>query len=409
MKNKTAPTGYDVEFHGNRTQYAQKSFKKNFDKGIIGPEDEDIIKEFVNDVRAYKNISVVRQNKLTSHLINWRRYIGPFKENTIRDLVAGINLLKDARSERTGQKFKKNTYRDYISILKQFYFWLTEKGYTEITEREIKKIKSLPKDRSTKKPTSFFSPKEISDFIDACLTVKDKAMFLMMYEAGLRPGEIASLTWDKVTIDKSGVVLNIEFKTNKPRYIRIVMVKSYLSQWKDLYPYVPSGNNLVFLNRLNKPYIHNTMSMQFRKILARADISKHVTLYAFRHSRITHLVREGLNESVIKLMMWGDVNAEEFKTYVHLTGQDIDNIYISHYGIEVPAELKEPGLVPVECLQCHFIASSTSKYCPECGYPLDPDLLNDYLAKKDVIAQDGDILEAKVQEMVKKILKKEVH
>jgi len=44
--------------------------------------------------------------------------------------------------------------------------------------------------------------------------------------------------------------------------------------------------------------------MQLKRLAKRAGIERHITPHIFRHSRITHLIKENVSESVIKLMMW---------------------------------------------------------------------------------------------------------
>ena len=58
------------------------------------------------------------------------------------------------------------------------------------------------------------------------------------------------------------------------------------------------------------------------------------------------------------------------KTYLHLTGQDVDNEMLRLYGIDVPEKKKERGLKPHQCLHCSTINPPTSNYCSTCGHPL---------------------------------------
>jgi site-specific recombinase XerD len=48
---------------------------------------------------------------------------------------------------------------------------------------------------------------------------------------------------------------------------------------------------------------YQSMRKQIERLAVRAGISHPITPHTFRHSRITHLIQEGVNESVIKLMM----------------------------------------------------------------------------------------------------------
>ncbi len=41
-------------------------------------------------------------------------------------------------------------------------------------------------------------------------------------------------------------------------------------------------------------------------------IAKKIAPHIFRHSRVTHLINQGMKESVIKLMMWGNLITDTF-------------------------------------------------------------------------------------------------
>ena len=53
-------------------------------------------------------------------------------------------------------------------------------------------------------------------------------MFLIMYEGGLRVGEIGQMKWGDIKIYGTGLVINVTFKAGKPRYIRLVMSHTLL-------------------------------------------------------------------------------------------------------------------------------------------------------------------------------------
>ena len=71
--------------------------------------------------------------------------------------------------------------------------------------------------------------------------------------------------------------------------------------------------------------------------------------------------------SVIKLMMWGNLNTDMFATYAHLTGQDIDKEVLGQYGIIQQEETEERHLEPVQCPGCKTINAPCANYCSTCG------------------------------------------
>ena len=72
----------------------------------------------------------------------------------------------------------------------------------------------------------------------------------------------------------------------------------------------------------------------------KAGVEKRVTPHLFRKSRITSLIKQNYQESVIKQAMWGNLGTNMFKTYVVLSEQDIDAEFREKMGLE-KKEIKE--------------------------------------------------------------------
>jgi uncharacterized paraquat-inducible protein A len=129
----------------------------------------------------------------------------------------------------------------------------------------------------------------------------------------------------------------------------------------------------VFLTRNGQQIQYNNVLKKFRAVAVKAGVEKPVTPHIFRHSRITHLIQQGYSESVIKLMMWGNVTTSMFRTYAHLGNRDIDKEIALHQGILMPDRRDESVMKPRQCPRCHDINSPTAVYCEKCGLPLTPD------------------------------------
>jgi len=259
-------------------------------------------------------------------------------------------------------------------ILKQFYLWLIENGYSQIPEKKLRSLKPPKPEVMTKVASDLLTADEITAMVHACIRSCDRAVIMMLYEGGFRIGEIGMMKWGDLIFDKWGVIVNVNFKTNKPRYIRLVMAREYLAKWKNDYPFRPITNDMpVFLTDHYNALTHGSISLQLKRIARRAGIQKHITPHIFRHSRITHMIKEGVSESVIKLMMWGSLTTDMFQTYAHLTGKDIDSEILRTYGInenETGEALQEKRLEPVQCPHCRHINAPISGFCNLCGRSL---------------------------------------
>jgi integrase/recombinase XerD len=358
-------------FSAIRAEYANNSLSSALEADILTKQDADLIREFISERRSVANISLGRTNKVTYTLVSWRRFVGPFRELGIADVYAGIEAIKTGKSQR-GKPFKQNTISDHVIILKQFLLWMIEEEYSNLPEKKIRRIKNPKKEMVTKKATDLLTPDEINRIVRASDRSIDRAMLLLLYEGGFRIGEIATLTWGDLQFVAGGVSVGVLFKTQYYRHIRVVLCTEYLKVWKADYPGEPTNDALVFVNEKREPFTHATLSKRIKRVTKKAGINKHITAHIFRHSRITHLIKEGMRESAIKKMMWGQPDTTMWKTYVHLTGQDIDAEVSRLYGITKAEEKEEEGVKPRQCPHCSEINPPGVPTCYTCGEPLDP-------------------------------------
>ncbi len=352
-------------FSSVKKGYANTIIDRYVSTERITPEDAGLISEFLAERRAAGGISNGRVNKLTFTLVTWRRFIPPFSTLTIGTVYMGIDAIKNAKTPH-GRPYKQNTLFDHVSILKQFLLWMIENEYSNLPEKKVKAIKSPRKDTITKTASQLLTPEEVKVLVKASRSSRDRAMIMTLYEGGFRPGEVCQLKWRDMKSDPNGIAVNVNFKTGITRYIRLVMAKKYISEWRADYPLPVTPESFVFLNEKRCPLTWNAMAVQINRIAKRAGMTKHLTPHLFRHSRITHLLREGASESVVKMMMWGSLNTDMLMTYAHLTGGDVDAEISRLYGLDTKSGQKSARLEPRICPSCNLINPPGEDYCRGC-------------------------------------------
>lgn len=352
-------------FSSVKKGYANTIIDRYVSTERITPDDAGLISEFLAERRAAGGISNGRVDKLTFTLVTWRRFIPPYSTLTIGTVYMGIDAIKNAKTPQ-GRPYKQNTLFDHVSILKQFLLWMIENEYSNLPEKKVKAIKSPRKDTITKTASQLLTPEEVKVLVKASRSSRDRAMIMTLYEGGFRPGEVCQLKWRDLKSDPNGIAVNVNFKTGITRYIRLVMAKKYISEWRADYPLPVTPESFVFLNEKRRPLTWNAMAVQINRIAKRAGMTKHLTPHLFRHSRITHLLREGASESVVKMMMWGSLNTDMLMTYAHLTGGDVDAEISRLYGLDTKTGQKSARLEPRICPSCNLINPPGEDYCRGC-------------------------------------------
>ena len=363
--------------------------KKAASDGKITARDAELITEFINDLTT--KISPVHEYRLTIVLILNREFFPEYETITTVDVQRGIKNILTAEDLNGNPRFKKNYLVDRIRLAKRFFLWMIKNGHGEnLNKEKIMDIVPPKADLMTKKATDLLTKEEVEAMISAAGTSRDRAIIATLYEAGLRSRELGDLIWSDLKFTSWNVVVNTAGKTGKPRYIPLVMARPYLAQWKNDYPGEIDPNRNVFVNLICKnengtmkhlPITYVNLCYIIKTTAKKSGIQKKITPHLFRHSRITHLIQDGVQETFIKKMMWGNMTTNMFQTYAHIVNDDLDKCVAELNGISIDDEAetkkKKKCLHPVQCPICGTVNTSTAKFCCECSAPLKEDVKTD--------------------------------
>lgn len=347
-----------------------RALESGIAKGIITEKDRSLISEYIHERKVTANLSKVRCNKISGCLINFRRFMSvEYHACTISDIFSGLDKLQVGLSVK-GKPLSDNTKKDYIIITKPFLLWLIDNEYNLLPVKKIKLIKAPKVDLMTTSPDEILTVEEIENMIGEAMNSRDRALISLIYESGARVAEVGRLRWKDLIFDEDGLRLYIDDKkTKKHRYVRISIYTQYIATWKQDTPR-NSPNDPVFID-LNKFVIirYDAIVRVLQRLGKRAGITKKVNPHIFRHSRITHMIQQNYQESIVKKSMWNNINTYMFAVYVSLSENDIDSEFLSKSGVKSKRK-KESSVKPIPCGQCHYTNAPKSKFCAKCGYPL---------------------------------------
>ena len=394
-------------FHAYREGIIGERIKKSLDEGEITPRDAEIINEYIAEI-GMKRGQLPTKNHLYTLLIVAGIRSKPFVEWTYKDFPIVINEIKNGKKRgnpdikrNNGDGYSQNTQRDLIATLKKFFLWMNREGYTSIEKSRIEAITPPPKDSMTKTAAMLLTEAEVEQFIKACRTSRDRALFSVLYDGGFRIKELAVLNWSQVKFDENGAIVNVDDKTGKPRRVRIIWSVPYLATWRRDHEDGDNPDALVFTTWRGgdpRPLTYQNCNNLARSIARKAGISRNISLHLFRHSRITDLMKKGLSESNLKRMMWGNERTGMLATYGHLTDSDTDNALLALSGVR-KAMVQESINVPVICVRCNHINPGKTRFCGGCGMELSPEAADEKRKLEEYI-------ERRVKEQIDEIMQK---
>ncbi|OPY36753.1 MAG: putative tyrosine recombinase XerC-like protein [Methanoregula sp. PtaU1.Bin051] len=370
-------------FHTTDTkyrEYAIGALQRAMNSKKITADDADLIREFTTEIKATsKKISPARIFKIVVTLISLREFFPhPFRQSTLKDIFSVRDKLESAQKPDGTPRYKQNTIADFIRFEKRFFLWMVESGYSSVPTEKLEEIRPPAYRYDSKTADDIFTKEQIHAMLTACQNSRDRAIIAVLYDGALRVGELGTLRWNQVKFTDVDAVLTIQFKTEKTRTIPLFMAREYLAQWKNDYPGTPEGDNFVFLtsgggrNRKGRHQLQYAgVLKRVRKIAARAGIEKKIVPHLFRHSRITHLITDGAQESTIKLLAWGHLTTNMIDLcYGHITPSDVRDEMARLAGVTINAKPRTKALDPRQCPQCGMINGPTLNWCAACGFEL---------------------------------------
>ena len=276
----------------------------------------------------------------------------------IENLVLQINSSNKAEISKAKLKI----------TLKRFYKWLYDSNsYPEI----VSWIKA-GNVKNTKKASDLLTEDEVKQLIAACLNSRDRALIALLYDSGMRVGELLGLRIKDLQIGKDISFVNVDGKTGVRR-IPIGFSLPYLTNYIGEMRQKAKENDYLFVKFDHFRVTENALDYDdIRKILhdlkERTGIQKRLHPHLFRHSRATELASK-LTESQMRLFFGWTAGSTMTATYVHLSDRDLLSAMKQINGI---AEVKPepPKLKVVVCPRCHEQNEVTAHYCRRCGYDL---------------------------------------
>jgi len=334
-------------------------------------EDAGLLTEFIDTRKTKRGTKVtpIRRTKLAQTLISVKQFLKcQWTDATIKDLSKAVDAINES-------KYTQNTRNDHVVILKTFYRWLIRKKQTTITLEQLSDeddgIRAPGVNTETAEAKDLITRDELATIIQGCKNLRDKAIVATLYESAARISELSRMKWGDLEYTDEGIIKATihDEKTRKKRYAPLLMAMEYLAVWRAGYPGKPSDDAYIFIDRDNKPLEYRAINYQITRAAKRAGVEKRITPHLFRKSRLTEMVRDGYQESVIKEMGWANQGSLMMKTYIKLGSDDVMNEFLVKQGIK-KRELKAKENVPQQCSYCFAMNASLSEFCHKCGQPL---------------------------------------
>ena len=216
-----------------------------------------------------------------------------------------------------------------LSSIRGFYRWLVRFG-----RRKDNPVGNLRNLRTPKTLPEFLWEGEMADFADLPDTagilwpLRDKALILAMYSAGLRISELAALSLRSLDGDLGGG--RVTGKGGKERHIL------FSDEGREaLAAYLPARaariraerpTDRLFVNRRGGPLSVAGARWIIARYADRSGLQKNVHPHALRHSFATHLVNAGCDVRIVQELL-GHASLSTTQRYAHVDMERLKKVY----------------------------------------------------------------------------------
>jgi integrase/recombinase XerC len=238
---------------------------------------------------------------------------------------------------------KKVSVGRKLSAIRSFFRFLLREGEVKTSPaagiRAPKKEKPLPK---------VFTVDELADFFgcEDSISVRDRAIFELLYSSGMRVGELVSLKVHDPDLTNGWV--KVKGKGNKERYVPIGAkaadaLKAYLAArgCSESGPNAPQSDAL-FLNARGGPLSDRSVRHILKALLRRCNVNCDGSPHTFRHSFATHLLHGGADLRSIQELL-GHAGLATTQLYTRLDLGKLMEVYDKAHPRSGAADIRISG------------------------------------------------------------------
>lgn len=154
---------------------------------------------------------------------------------------------------------------------------------------------------------------------------RDRLMLRLLYETGIRRGELVGLR--DSSADLATLTLKVRGKGDKERLIPIENELAHnISEYLALKQQEIGDVEWMFVNRKGKQMNPTSVNAVVKKYMTSLSNADRVSPHVFRHSFATHILNEGGDLAAIKELM-GHENLATTEVYAHVTREHLKEVY----------------------------------------------------------------------------------
>jgi integrase/recombinase XerC len=248
--------------------------------------------------------------------------------------LASYPLLRRFLAQQHTLGYARATIARRVGAIRTFYRWGVASGHVRddpsIRLGRPKVVSRLP---TVLRPADAASLAEAPvepddpDPLEHAIVLRDRAALELLYGSGLRVGEVAGLSLDRVHVRSRRVLV-----LGKGSKERDVPISEYAAEALDAYlregrpRMATEGSRHLFFNRRGKPFSERDIRSMVHRYGATLLPGRRVTPHTLRHSFATHLLEGGADIRAVQELL-GHASVATTQRYTHVSRRRLFDAY----------------------------------------------------------------------------------
>lgn len=222
----------------------------------------------------------------------------------VRELILESNKLPEEHSVQQIKRFlvqlrdTKNLAASTVNIRV-----CGLKYYFRHVANRLDLVVKIPNPRIAKYHTEVLDAAEIRQLFDACRDVRQLLVIQLLFDSGMRAGELMRLSLKDFDKEKRTIIL----RRTKGQVLRVIPygehIRTTLIQYIKVLGYYPKGTLIESYKIKGQPISLRGLQHIVRQVVKRSGVKKKVTSHTLRHSYAVHFLNNGGHLPQLKTLL----------------------------------------------------------------------------------------------------------
>jgi len=296
----------------------------------LPPTEIELLRDFEDHLALERRLS---PNTVAAYRGDLERLVTFLARNRTTLGAAPYPLLRRFLAQQHALGYARATIARRVGAIKTFYRWAVSSSHVESDPSLL-----LGRPKVVNRLPTVLRPREAEvlaeapvvrgeDPIEHAIALRDRAVLELLYGSGLRVGEVATLTLDRVDVRRGRVLV-----LGKGSKEREVPISEYAAD--ALLDYVrhgrlqmaSEGSRQLFFNRRRKAFSERDIRSMVERYGATLLPGRRVTPHTLRHSFATHLLEGGADIRAVQELL-GHASVATTQRYTHVSRRRLFEAY----------------------------------------------------------------------------------